>query len=98
MFTRKNYLEKNCTYSEYYNQFINEDFINKVVITIGRQKIMESTDENLNDIKLAYWDQISPPLGTMEKMKELGDYLTLSGKVCIAKEAAKNFKLNQYSI
>jgi hypothetical protein len=98
MFTRQNYLEKICTHSQYYNQFINYGFITRVVQTIGRQKIMESTDEYLNDIPLIFWDQINPPLGTMEKMKGLGDYLTLAGKVCIAKEAAKNFKLNQYSI
>jgi hypothetical protein len=95
MKTRKDLLEKKCTHLEYYQQFFNQGFIARVVDRIGVDRIMKSNDPNFNDIPLAYWDQISPPLGTFEKMREAGDYLTLSGKVCISKQAAKLFKMNE---
>lgn len=50
-----------------------------------------STDKHMNDIPLRKWDslRIYPRDGAM---KECGDYLTLAGKVCIAKAAARMIK------
>jgi len=88
---RKDYLEKNCTHSEYYSQFINSEFIRYVVNFIGEKNLERSISPNFNDIDLRYWDVIFPPTGTSAKMKKLGDILTHSGSVCIAKEAARQF-------
>ena len=52
---------------------------------------MSCESSNLSEIPLKVWDNIKPPLGTNEKMNECGDYLTLCGVVCIAKEAAYQF-------
>lgn len=91
MKTRKNLLEKNCKHSEYYSKFVNPEFIRYVVNFIGEKNLERSISPNFNDIDLKYWDKIQAPIGTNEKMKPLGDYLTLSGSVCIAKEAARQF-------
>jgi hypothetical protein len=96
MYTRTDYLNKKCTHDEYYGQFVTDGFISTVCNIIGKKKILESTDPHLNDIPLTKWDAIVHnrmlPLGTGEKMKEAGDYLTPSGGVCIAKCAARRIK------
>ena len=92
MKTRKDLLENRCTHLEYYSQLFDENFENMVVSLIGKKKILDSTDLHFNDISLFFWQKIIPPSGTGEKLKKLGDYLTLSGIVCIAKSAAKNWK------
>jgi hypothetical protein len=99
MFTRQNYLEKNCTHSQYYSQFIiNPEFLNYVSRFIGETNLERSISPNFNDIDLRYWEVINPPTGTHTIMKSLGDYLTLPGCVCIAKEAAKQFLLTKKEI
>jgi len=102
MFTRKQHLSKECTHREYYAQFVNEGLPEVVARIIGADRILNSTDpKHFNDIKLIYWDMCqSIPMGTGQKMKEHGDYLTMAGKNCILKEAAKQFyetsnKLNE---
>jgi hypothetical protein len=99
MYTRQNYLEKICTHSQYYSQFIvNPEFLTYVANFIGIKNLESSVSPNFNDIDLRYWDVISPPTGTSAKMKSLGDSLTLSGCVCIAKEAAREFLLTKKEI
>ena len=91
MYTRKQYLDGNCTHSAYYGQFVTPQHINTVVRRIGASKLKSSTDEDLNDIPLRIWDTILSPVGTNEKMKLCGDYNTLSSQICIAKEAARQW-------
>ena len=89
MKTRKQYLDKECTHSEYYAQFVTDGHKNTVKNIIGLGRLLNSENEHLNDIPLEEWDSIGAPMGTVELMKELGDNLTLSGQVCISKEAAR---------
>jgi len=98
MKTRKDLLEKKCTHSQYYSQFLTYAYIKNVVKFIGKEKILESTCENFNDIPLELWDKLGAPWGTFEKMREAGDYLTKSGIICISKEAARNYKFNQFEL
>jgi hypothetical protein len=55
---------------------------------IGLDRLLESKDEHLNDIPLRMWDLfIAGPLAI--SMKSVGDYRTIAGNVCMAKEAAR---------
>lgn len=91
---------------EYYAQFVTEDIKQKVLAKIGRKAILSSTDPYFNDIGLAEWDALfgvhNGRMGSDIKprcsaevdrlMREMGDYPTLAGLVCIAKEAARQIK------
>jgi len=88
-FTRSQYLNNQCSHREYYGQFVTESYKSQIKSYIGLKKLLASEDKNLNDIPLMYWDNAPLTTGVNQKMKDLGDYLTLAGKVCIAKEAAK---------
>ncbi len=92
VFTRKQYLAGECTHRQYNAQFVTEGYKGQIKRHIGLDRILNSTDEHLNDIPLIEWDNAPLTLGVDQKMKNLGDYLTLAGKVCIAKEAAKQIK------
>ncbi len=101
MFTRNQYLNKECTHRQYYAQFINEAV--KALVPFSENEIRESYNslENLNTLPLhklyttkVYtdtWDYAAKQLeSTVKKVsfKEVGDSPTLSGNVCILKEAA----------
>ena len=94
MFTRKQRLANECTHSEYYAQFVTPAVTHTVLRQIGRDAIMESTDPHFNDIRLSKWDALFPlvPANVATKIRECGDYPTLAGMVCLAKEAARQIK------
>lgn len=92
MKTRKEYLDKKCTHAEFYGQFVNESVKRYVLSGIGKDAILNSNDENFNDIPLSMWDAIGPRLLLPISFKSIGDITTLSGLVCIAKEAARQIK------
>lgn len=80
-FTREQYLNKECTHSTYYGQFVT-NYIKEVVASrVGVKTICASKDEHFNDIPLGIWDNL--PIYTSG---------SLSDKVCIAKEAARQIK------
>lgn len=91
MKTRKEYLNNECTHSEYYGQFVTNSIKSLVKQQFGIQVLRDSyaSDEHLNNIPLVKWDVIAPLVTSGGKMKDCGDYLTLSGQVCILKEAAR---------
>lgn len=92
MNTRKDYLDKKCTHSEYYSQFVTAGIKNAVRTRFGVERLVKSTDKHLNDIPLKQWDGLGYACRGFEtgsKMKEAGDYLTAAGIVCILKEAAR---------
>ena len=91
-FTRAQRLANECTHEQYYNQFVNPVIISRVEQYIGKDKIIAAlaTEKGLNSIPLATWDGVANNLYNVSaKMKEAGDYLTLAGGVCIAKQAAR---------
>jgi hypothetical protein len=89
MITRKQYMSGESTHREYYGQFVTESIKNSLLVYIGKELIMNSTDESFNDIPLSKWDRL-PTVGN--GLRECGDVPTLSGSVCIYKEAAKQIK------
>ena len=92
-FTRKQYLDKECTHRQYYAQFVTDQAKGFVRLCITMDALLKSEDEDgcFNDIPLRKWDLYADPcpayLGDL--LRAAGDYPTLSGMVCIAKEAAR---------
>lgn len=92
MFTRQDYLNDVCNHNEYYAQFVNGRIVDIVERTIGLKRIMNSTDQYLNDIDLPVWDHlyyavksnVDPEILLLTK-----EQMTLGTAVCIAKSAAK---------
>lgn len=92
MFTRKQYLDKECTHDQYYAQFVTPEVIHLVLVCIGEARIMGSKCPHFNDIPLWEWDRIAPRLSVGERLRECGDYPTMAGKVCILKAAANQIR------
>lgn len=74
----------------YYAQFVNAATVSSVLLRIGKTKLLASTDAHLNDIKLSYWDSLAG-LPIAMPFNATGDCTTLSGWVCVAKEAARQW-------
>ena len=94
-FTRKDYLNKVCTHREYYAQFVIPPTMHQVLWVIGGDDIRASTDRSFNDIRLERWDRATINLPVGGDIKAAGDYWTLAGLVCVAKEAARQWKESQ---
>jgi len=93
MYTRKDYMDKKCTHSQYYAQFVNETTLSRVERIIGKQNILASKCEHFNDCKtLSVWDLAGQGLVSSAKFRQYGDGLTLCGLVCVAKEAARQIR------
>ena len=91
MFSRQQYMNGECSHSQYYSQFVTGSVKSAVLCSIGKDAIVKSRNPHFNDIPLVKWDRLSFTVSS-QKMKEVGDYLTLAGIVCIAKEAARQIK------
>lgn len=91
MYTRKDYLNKKCTHREYYSQFVTHQIRDIARFSFGVQRLKEEflKDENLNGIPLGFWDRATNGFSCNKAMMEHGDYSTISGKVCVLKEAAR---------
>lgn len=102
MYTRKQYLDGECTHEDYYNQFCDSwtetVILSRYNIRFLREKF--SDDENLNNIPLALWDNMAyglmMSLELNKKMRKHGDYPTVSGCVCILKQSVRNIVLDLY--
>ena len=90
MFSRQQYVKGECTYEQYYRQFVTPMVKATVHSYIGIDDIMESVDKHLNDIQLKRWDAMHPII--MEETKkaraQAGEGNSLATGVCIAKQAA----------
>lgn len=92
-YTRKDYMtdperrEKGEEpHRRYYSQFVNQRVKSQVQRSIGLEKLLNSTCPHFNDIPLQKWYDLN--ISPAKPMEDYGDYLTLAGQVCIAKEAA----------
>lgn len=96
MMTRQEYMsaspeDAHAAHRAYYAQFVNQRTIDAVVRAIGADKLLASTDPHFNDIPLWQWDRLMGALPLAASLRDAGDYLTLGGVVCIAKEAARQY-------
>jgi len=95
--SRDDYMNKRCTHREYYAQFVNSWTKSVVVMRIGIDRLVNSSDEHLNDIPLEKWDSCR----LMRNIKHTPDgemvRMSLAEGVCIGKEAARQI-LDEYSL
>jgi hypothetical protein len=93
MKTRRDYIDGKVTFSDYYRQFITPELEKAVSEKIGIDAVKGSNDPHLNDIPLGKWDNLFQDYnlkkGIALKMQNAGDYLSLAGAVCTAKECAR---------
>jgi hypothetical protein len=88
----------------YYAQFVDEHVIQTVVNNIGGRELLASRDTHLNDIPLRRWDLLAGAIARGSRIewiprhwqpaiafKDVGDYPTLAGLVCVLKEAARQW-------
>lgn len=99
-FTRKEYLNQECTYEQYYNQFLTPAIIAIVANRFSIDELKEAyqKNESFNSIPLAAWDSLAyalknTPTGLGKKLRDAGDFLTLSGQVCVLKAAARKLAI-----
>ena len=98
MITRKQYMNKDFTHAEYYGQFSSENVVAAVANYIGTDKLLNSTDEHLNDIPLKIWDY-APWFGMQRDIatansstyKDGALCTSPSDKVCAVKAAARKW-------
>ena len=98
-FTRKDYLaayhyvpgQESPEHRRYYGQLVNSATISAVVRHIGADRLKASTDPHFNDIPLREWDLLAPWLPTEGTFRDLEDFPTKAGFVCVAKEAARQY-------
>jgi hypothetical protein len=95
--TRKYYLDHSSEpgmHRRYYAQFVN-DAVKDMVITDmgGKEKLIAAykKDEHFNSLPLYRWDSMAVALRSLYNSvgKQLGDYYSNAGAVCILKEAAR---------
>ncbi|MGO4302207.1 hypothetical protein [Cupriavidus sp. RAF12] len=105
MLTREQYMaqysgksreEQAALHREYYAQFVPNGLKSFVVSCIGAERILASTDPHMNDIPLHEWDRLDGyirPIGArIHKQINGSSVWSLSDTVCVAKEAARQFK------
>ena len=95
MFTRKQYLNKECTFEQYYGQLATES-VKKTVLNFFSPEELKAAyakDKHFNSIPLANWDHIGKRANLRGNLsaefKKLGDYSTVAGLVCVVKNAAR---------
>lgn len=94
MFTRNDFLDRKCTLSQYYAQFVTPELINLVMTQIGADALLKSTHEHLSDIPLIKWDAMQPMVRPLiaPKMAKIGiEGVSLCECVCAAKQAARQW-------
>ena len=95
MYTRKQYLNNKCTFEEYYSQLVSESTKKTVLNYFSKEELekMYKKDNHFNSVSLDIWDNIGAIANRREnlssKFKELDDYCTLAGLVCVVKTAAR---------
>lgn len=95
MYTRNQYLNSQCTYNQYYDQFVTEQLKNAVSRCFTPAKLVKAydKDEYLNSIPLNEWDKLSYHCES-NAMRRLyataGEYATKAVAVCTLKQAAKH--------
>lgn len=92
--TRADYLAGRATHREFYGAIVREvgiRFRADDPLVVKCRAALEAGDEHFNKVQvMAKWDAIAASfIGTNRILREHGDYLTLAGGVCIAKEAIR---------
>lgn len=94
MITYAQYMAKEFTHAQYYNEFVTPELLDVVVNYMGADKIKNSMEERFSDIPLITWDRASETVLSVcsETLRKKDSPLTLSVSVCIAKTAARHIR------
>tara|TARA_R110000772_G_scaffold266658_1_gene389377 strand:+ start:1288 stop:1557 length:270 start_codon:yes stop_codon:yes gene_type:complete len=84
MYTRKQRLDNECSHREYFAQFVSASLPESIADSIGKDRLLKSNDEHLNDIPLKCWDRLHGYFAGRANW-------SLSDSVCSAKEAARQW-------
>ena len=92
MFTREQYLAKECTHREYWAQFVTDSIVRTIANAFG-DSLINSKDPHFNDIPLERWDRLAnfykEHIARVNKALGNGHVYSLSDGVCMLKEAAR---------
>lgn len=105
LITRQMYMQNSSElHLMYWGQFVNDKVKADVLSFIGKEALLKSTDEHLNDIPLKKWDALAgftfrggeiisrptfiDPID-IKLIRETGEGVSCAGLVCIYKEAAR---------
>jgi hypothetical protein len=78
-------------HAAYFSQYVNQWHIDCVLREFGADALLASRDYNLNDVPLAKWDRLPMTAHIAAKAKEYGDNTSLATKVCVYKQAARQW-------
>ena len=85
MWTRKQYMDGECSHRTYYAQFVTQDVIDGVTQYFTLERLVKCGDqEDFNTIPLAQWNRIRCQI-----MRDSGESWMLGTAVCVLKEAAR---------
>ena len=90
---RNQYHTDPSIHNEYFFQFANPIIRRILSNSITLEQLSESKDPHFNDIPLDRWDSIAKyitPYINNERLKEAGEFNSLSTRVCILKAIAKD--------
>ena len=92
-FTRKQYMEGECTHDQYYDQFVTPELKNTVLRCIPEKQIVMSKHPHFSDIPLSAWDWIAriEPVPRLS-LEAVGDSSSLGTQVCALKAAARQIR------
>lgn len=90
-FTYSDYLDKKCTFSQFYRQFVSQSTLDTIKYGLGVELLINKLkeDEHLNNIPLEKWDILAERITLKVSAKKAGIALSSSCRVCIVKEAAR---------
>ena len=90
MWTRKQYMNGECSHRTYYAQFVTPSVLDAVRQHITVDRLVRARDqEYFNPIPLVEWDRLSSHVPRTQVMKAAGEGWSLGSAVCILKEAGR---------
>jgi hypothetical protein len=90
MWTRKQYMDGECSHRTYYAQFVTPNVLSTVRSWFGVERLLRTRDqEYFNTIPLIEWDRLVHAVPRTQMMRDAGEGWSLGSAVCILKEAGR---------
>lgn len=93
-YSREQYLMGRCTHEQFYSQMVTPALTAQVLEFWGIRRLLPAykDDPVFNNLPLGDWDRLARQIAcedTKWEFREAGDWETLGGLVCLAKQAAR---------